>query len=254
MNNSKRFRFDWIFGTLFQPRKTFSLNFGQAVGVRRGSTWLVPLLLLSITGLILVFITGWLQGQNVTAPELSPDFQYLSPEQQTQMMQALQMRQGPIFRYVFPALTAILGVWFGWLLVGGLLHFLMTLQGGRGDTSLAMNLVAWSSLPYAIRDIIQTLYLLITRKLISSPGLSGFVSTEPGGFNLFLAEVLSLVDLYLVWRIILLTLGIKAATGLSTRKALTSAFVSLLIVLLLQVGLGYLGTTLGNLSIVRMFF
>jgi hypothetical protein len=170
------------------------------------------------------------------------------------MMQALQMRQGPVFRYVFPALTAILGVWIGWLLVGGLLHLLMTLQGGRGDTSSAINLVAWASLPFVVRDILQILYLLFTRKLIASPGLSGFINPETGGLNLFMAELLALVDIYLLWRLLLLILGIKAATGLSIGKALTSAVISLLIVLLLQVGLGYLGATLGSLSIVRMFF
>jgi len=254
MNNSKRLRLDWVWGTLFRPRFTFPNILGQIAGARRGSTWQVPLLLLTVTGLVLVFVTGWLQGLNPPAPELSPDFQYLSPEQQTQMMQALQMRQGPVFRYVFPALTAILGVWIGWLLVGGLLHLLMTLQGGRGDASPALNLVAWSSLPYAVRDLVQTIYLVITHKLIASPGLSGFIAAEAIGANLFLAKVLALVDLYLLWRLILMTLGAKAATGLSTGKAFTSALISLLIVLLLQVGLGYLGSTLGSLSIVRMFF
>ena len=249
MDTSKRLRFNWVWGTLFRPRKTFPLILAQP-----GSSWLTPLLLLTLTALLLVFISGWLQGQTATSPELSPDFQYLTPEQQTQMMQALQMRQGPIFRYVFPALTAILGVWIGWLLVGGLLHLLMTLQGGRGDTSSAINLVAWASLPFVVRDILQILYLLFTRKLIASPGLSGFINPETGGLNLFMAELLALVDIYLLWRLLLLILGIKAATGLSIGKALTSAVISLLIVLLLQVGLGYLGATLGSLSIVRMFF
>lgn len=254
MNNTKRLHFEWVLGALFRPRISFPDILGTNAGARRRSTWLVPLLLLSVTGLILVFVTGWLQGQNVTAPELSPDFQYLSPEQQTQMMQALQMRQGPVFRYVFPALTTLLGIWVGWLLVGGLLHLMMTLQGGRGDASTALNLVAWCSLPYAVRDIVQTVFMVFTRQMITSPGLMGFISTDSGGMNLFLAKFLALVDIYLIWRLILMTLGVKAAAGFGSGKAFISALVSILIVLLLQVGLGYLGTTLGSLSIVRMFF
>jgi hypothetical protein len=254
MNDSKRLSFNLIWGIFFRPRKTFTLIVGANSGVRPGRSWLTPLLLLTLTGLILVFVTGWLKGQNALEPELSPDFQYLSPEQQTQMMQALQMRQGPVFRYVFPALTSILSVWFGWLLVGGLLHLLMTLQGGRNDTGSAMNLVAWASLPYALRDIIQTIYMAFTRKLIISPGLSGFVPSETGGFSLFLLEIFALVDIYLLWRLILLLLGVKVAAGFSTGKALISALVPILIVLLLQAGLGYLGGTLSSLSITRMFF
>ena len=249
MNTPKRLRFDWVWGILFRPRKTFSEIVAQS-----GSSWQTPLLLLTVTALILVLVSGWLQGQSAAAPELSPDFQYLTPEQQTQMMQSLQMRQGPIFRFVFPALTSVLGVWIGWLLVGGLLHLLMTLFGGRGDTSSAMNLVAWANLPYAVRDIIQILAMLFTRKLIVSPGLSGFINTEAGGMTLVLAGLLALVDLYLVWRLLLLALGVKTATGLSFGKALISALIALLVVLLLQVGLSYLGAMLGNLSIIRMFF
>jgi hypothetical protein len=223
-------------------------------GTHPGSSWLTPLLLLSVTGLLLVLVSGWIQGQTMVAPELSPDFQYLSPDQQAQMMQALQMRQGPVFRYVFPALTAILAVWIGWLLVGGMLHLFTTLQGARGDASSALNLVAWSGLPYAVRDILQIIYLLITRKLITASGLSGFIPSDTVGLNLFLAELLALIDIYLLWRLLLLIIGIKAASGFSTGKALLSALIPLLIILLLQAGLGYLGATLSGLSIVRMFF
>jgi hypothetical protein len=251
MTNSKRLRLDWITGVLFKPRHTFAVIVGGSPGARPNSSWLTPLLFLTLTGLILVFVSGWLQGKNAVAPELSPDFEYLSPEQQTQMMQALQMRQGPVFRFVFPAMTAILGVWVGWLLLGGLLHLIMTLQGGRGDTNSAMTLVAWASLPYAVRDIIQVVYMLVTQKLVASPGLSGFGGAEA---NLFLVELLALVDIYLLWRLGLLTLGVKAATSFSTGKAFITAFIPLLVVLLLQAGLGYLGASLGSLEMVRMFF
>jgi hypothetical protein len=254
MNGSKRIRLDWIWGILIKPRKTFAAILGGGSGARPGSSWLTPLLFLTVTGLILVLVSGWIQGQAAVAPELSPDFQYLSPDQQTQMMQALQMRQGPVFRYVFPALKTVLSVWLGWLLVGGMLHLIITLQGGRGDTSSAMNLIAWSSLPYAVRDIVQTFYLLVTRKLVSAPGLSGFMPSATSGLNLFLIELLTLVDIYLLWRFILLIIGVKAAFGFPTGKALLSALIPLLIIMLLQVGMGYLGTTLGTLSIVRMFF
>ena len=254
MNKSKRLRFDWVWGTLFRPRHVFALIAKDNAGTYPANSWLTPLLLLTITGLLLAMTTGWVRGQITVEPELSPDFQYLSPEQQSQMMQALQMRQGPIFRYVFPAMTSLLSVWIGWLLVGGLLHLVMTLQGGRGDTGLAINLVAWANLPYALRDIIQIIYLAITRKLIASPGLSGFISAETGGWHLFWAKILTLVDISLFWRLVLLTLGVKKFAGFSIGKALISAVVPILIILLLQAGLGYLGATLGSLSIVRMFF
>jgi hypothetical protein len=249
MEPSKRLRFDWVWGILFRPRKTISQIVSQP-----GSSWLTPLLVLTLTGLLLVAVNGWVQGLTAAAPELPVDFEYYTPEQQTQWTQALQMRQGPVFRYVFPALTSLLGVWVGWLLVGGLLHLALTLLGGRGDATNAMNLVAWASLPYAVRDLVRIGYLAVTHQVIQTPGLSGFVDTANGGASLFLAALLELVDIYLIWKLLLLCLGVKAAGGLSTAKAFFSSAVVLLLVLLLQAGLGYLGSALGSLSIVRMFF
>jgi hypothetical protein len=114
--------------------------------------------------------------------------------------------------------------------------------------------VAWSSLPYAVRDLLQIIYLLVTRRLITAPGFSGFMASDASGLSLFLVALLTLVDIYLLWRLILLVIGVKAASGFSTGKALFSAITLLLILLLLQAGLGYLSATLGSLSIVRMFF
>lgn len=41
------FHFDWLFPALFRPRSTFA-----AIGAYSGSTWLTPLLVLTLTGLL----------------------------------------------------------------------------------------------------------------------------------------------------------------------------------------------------------
>jgi hypothetical protein len=169
-------------------------------------------------------------------------------------MQAMQATQGPVFIYVFPAISALFGVWVGWLLVGGLLHLLLTLLGGRGDTGSAMNLVAWASLPFAIRDIVRIASMLSTDHLIANPGLRGFAPLADANSSLFLASLLSLIDIYLIWHILLLIIGVNAADGLSRGKAVSGVFFTILLVLLLQVLFSFLSAKLGGLTIVRPFF
>ncbi len=247
----KRFYFSWALDLLFHPRKAF-----QRISSSSHAIWLTPLLILSCLVLINVLVSARLKNQAALSGEISypPDFQYYTPEQQAQYTQASQSTQGPVFVYVLPAIMSLLSVWGGWLILGGILHLVTTLLGGRGSTDISMNIVGWGSLPFAIRALVQVVYMLITNKLISSPGLSGFSPIGDAGGLVFLSHLLRLIDIYLIWQILLLTLGIRLSTGLNTTKSSFGVILAALIILLLQAGLSYLGNVLGNLTITRPFF
>jgi hypothetical protein len=117
-----------------------------------------------------------------------------------------------------------------------------------------MNIVAWASLPLAVREFVQLIYLLITNKLISNPGLSGFSQVGVSGLPLYLSQILALIDIYLVWQIMLLILGVRISTGLNPTKSIFGVILPVLIILLIQSGISYLGSALGNLNITRPFF
>lgn len=183
-----------------------------------------------------------------------PDFQYYTPEQQAQYTQAIQSTQGPVFVYVLPSITSLLGVWIGWLILGGILHLVTTLLGGRGSTTVSMNIVAWGSLPFALRAIIQILYLLISKNLINNPGLSGFGPTSNSGWLLFFGQLLKLIDIYLIWQIYLLIIGVRSSAALPITKSTIGVILSVAIILTIQAGLFSLISLLGNLTITRPFF
>ncbi|HLE14914.1 MAG TPA: YIP1 family protein [Anaerolineales bacterium] len=251
MESRKRFHFDWVFPALFHPRQTF-----EKIAAQAGSVWLTPLLILTLAAIGLVLVAGPIKQQIVmnTPPELPPDFQYYSPEMQAQFMQAQAATQSPVFIYVMPALAAIFRVWAGWLLVGGLLHLVLTLLGGRGATSAAMNLVAWSSLPYALLDLVRIAAVLYTKRLIETPGLSGFTPVGVGFFLAFLAVFLAQVDIYLIWQIALLAVGVRVASGLKTSKVVLGVTLVTLLVVVSYAALTGLISSLGGMTIVRPFF
>ncbi len=246
---NRRLHMGWIIGCFIHPRQTF----GQIAAQSR-SVWQTPILLLMLTAAARVLVSGWIQQGIMlsTGPLLPPDFQYYSPEQQAQFMQAAQTTSGPVFIYVFPLIAALFGIWIGWILVSGLLHLITTLSGGRGEMSLTLNIVAWASLPFAVRDIIRAASMLAAHQLIEHPGLSGFVPT--GDATAYLVAFSSLVDIYLIWHMILLVIGVRAGMGVSLPKAIITVVLTIGTVIGLQALLGHLATRLGSLTIVRPFF
>jgi hypothetical protein len=209
------------------------------------------MLLLSITAILVVVVAGYLKSRAALMGEvtLPPDWQFWTPEMQNNYMQAQQATQGPVFLYIMPMVGSLAGLWVGWLLLAALLHFGSTLLGGRGSMQSALNIVAWASLPFAVRDILRIIFMLAAGHAIMSPGLSGFTST-PG----FVSQLFARLDIFLVWQVMLLVIGFALTDGLPRTKAVTGVVVVLLLVLLAQAGLGALGSSFGGLAVQRPFF
>jgi hypothetical protein len=251
IQKNKSLNFAWVPDLLFRPRRFF-----QRISTINSSLWLTPLIILSIAVILNVLIVGRIKSQALLMGDVTypPDFQYYSPEQQAQYMQATQSTQGPVFSYVLPSITSLLGVWVGWLILGGSLHLITTLFGGRGSTALSLNIVAWSSLPLVFREMVQIIYLLYTDSLISNPGLSGFWPLAESGLLLYFSQILTLIDIYLIWQTVLLILGVRISTGLNRVKSIFCGILTVLFILIIQSGFSYLVSLLGDLNISRPFF
>ena len=215
------------------------------------ATWLTPMLLLSFTAILVVVVAGYLKSQAAITGEvqLPPDWEFWTPEMQNNYMRAQQATQGPVFLYIMPMVSSLTGLWVGWLLLAALLHFGSTLLGGRGSMQSALNIVAWSSLPFAVRDILRVVFMLAAGHAIISPGLSGFTST-PG----LVSQLLTRVDIFLIWQVVLLIIGFALTDGLARGKAVTGVVVVIILVLLAQAGIGALTSGFGGLAVQRPFF
>lgn len=235
-----------IVALFLHPRRFFS---SQANG------WGLPMLVLSLTLAAQTAVAGYFRARAAAMGEmpLPPDWQWWTPEMQNNYMQAQQATQGPVFVYIIPLVGALTGLWLGWLLVSGLMHLASTLLGGRGTMSTALGVVAWASLPLALRDILRAVFMFAAGRAIASPGLSGFVGGGEGGM-LFAAQLLGLVDLFFVWYAVLAVIGFSVKDNLSNGKAALGVVGVLVLILLAQAGLGMLGQNLGGMLISRPFF
>lgn len=248
IRRERQIRRKWLISVLTRPGQTLA-----QIGAQTESVWILPLLVISIAALVNVAVTGWLRQSAAAMGEvvIPPELQYLPPEQQAQYIQAVQATTGPVFVYVFPALKSLMLVWFGWLLVSGSVHLLLTILGGRGDIGSMVNIVAWAGLPYALRDLVRAGAMFTSKQLIQTTGLAGFAPAGDGNLSLFLMSALALIDIYLIWHTVLLVNGTRAASKLSLARTLTGILITVLLAVALQASLGYGAAKLSDLRIIQ---
>jgi len=245
----RRFHFDLLLPALFRPRDTFARLAAQG-----RPAWLTPILILTITGLLAVLVAGPVKIANSQSGQIDvpPGFEFWTPEQQAQFYQAQQATSGPVFVYGLPALLVVLRVWFGWLVMGGVLHLVLTTLGGRDTTAGALNIVAWASLPFALRDLLQAGFILMEKKLLNS-GVESFAPAGEGLVPAIVAELLARVTLYGLWYVLLLVIGVRATGGLTAGKAWAGVLISLVVLLLLGILPGVILRQVSGLAVTRPF-
>ncbi len=253
-NNNKQQRADgsWLWKILIMPRRALA----QIVKAEK-AVWLPALLALSLTALALAMANGFVKQRiGLDNPAQLPEyFQYYSAEQQQQFMQALEATSGSAFLYVLPGMVALAKVWLGWLIVGSLVYLSLTAVGSGVKSGTIMNLIAWSSVPIALRNLVRLIAVLASSSLIQAPGLSGFAPAGGGNGSLFLSALLGLIDLYWVWQVVLLAMGGAMAGKASLVKTVGGIAFTMVVILLFKALAGYGIAMLGNsVTAVQVFF
>jgi hypothetical protein len=152
-----------------------------------------------------------------------------SEEERAQMERATSIVASPLITIVFPAFSGIVGRVVGWLAWSGALYLAGMALGGRSALGPVFRMVVWTWFPYALRSLLQTIYIPVSGQLILNPGLSGLVrqggsvsemiAAPPNLGQQILAGILSRFDLFLVWHLALLVIGVHVTMRLSRRKA-----------------------------------
>ena len=217
-----------LWGIIIRPRAT--LEHLREHGPR---TWWVPALLVVLLIVLPILVAAPIVVEQsreailVTQEQLAErQGTELSAEQQAQME---SMATSPLIIVAFPAVLGVVGQVVGWLAWAGVLYLAGIALGGRSTFGQMFRMVVWTWLPYALRGLLQTVSILASGQLIANPGLSGLVqdnrpvaeviAAPPSLDQMLLVAFLAKVDLFLVWNLILLVIGVTAVTRLPQRKA-----------------------------------
>lgn len=229
---------------LVQPRRSFfallwgmirhpglTLDYLRHSG---GRAWILMALLAALSVVALVAAVApitarlsqeALRAQMESQPGLFPEGE--DPEMQARIS---QFTTNPLLTVVMPSATGVIGMALGWLMWAGGLHLLSVMVGGNSHFGAMWAGVIWSYLPIALRNGLQTIFVMASGEPISNQGLSGLlveersvaelIATPPSAGRLALQSLLAQIDLFTIWNIVLLFIAVMTIARLSRRKAL----------------------------------
>jgi hypothetical protein len=121
----------------------------------------------------------------------------------------------------------------GGILIGAVAVFgLGVMLGGKASFRQIFPVVVWSSVPLALRQVVHTAVTLATGQTVAA-GISGALTRTEAAAAPILNTLFEKIDLYLIWQLVLLGLGIAVTARLSKGKSL----LIILIYLALSAGL-----------------
>ena len=241
-----------LLGIIVRPRVTL-----EYLKERGGRAWWVPALLAALLLVVPILVVAPITAQQTREAILATQEQMeeqqgaeLSAEQRDQMT---SIAASPLITVVFPVAAGVVGLVVGWLVWSGGLYLVGMALGGRSTFGGMLRMVVWTWIPYVLRGLLQTVYILATGQVVANPGLSGLVQdssrvgemtfASPGLGQMLLAGFLSRIDLFLVWNLALLVTGVMVVTRLPRRKAVLAT----LVVWLLLTALGLTPALIGGL-------
>lgn len=239
-----------LWGMIVRPRRALA-----SIDEFRKRSWWLSALLAVLFAILPVIVAAPITAQRSREAVAATQEQFgedASDEERAQMEQAMSVVASPLITVVFPAVGSALGLAVGWLIWAGALYLAGLALGGRSTFGQMLPMVIWTWFPYALRGLLQTVYILASGQIIANPGLSGFVldnrsvgemiAAPPSMGETLLASFLSRVDIFLIWHMILLVIGVRVTTKLPRRK---SALVTLGVWLLLT-ALGLIPALVGG--------
>lgn len=235
--------FEWLLQILIHPRKTIA-----TISEQEKPVWLTPMATFSFLAIVSALIAWPIKRDAIiNGLTLPADFQYYSTDQQAQFLTAQATQSSVLFTFIFPVLGALVTLWLVWFLMSSILHMGHFISGSSTDKQGYFNLTAWVMTPIAVRQFVQILAMLISHKTIASAGLSGFIASAGTGAG-FLAGILAQVDIYFIWEVILLMIGVVPLSGLTKTKSWTVTAITLLIIVLLMAIPHFVGSVISGVS------
>ncbi|MFU8772641.1 MAG: Yip1 family protein, partial [Anaerolineales bacterium] len=216
-----------ILGMILRPKDTHSYLLAQG-----GHKWLYMAALATLMVIILAVISGPIIAsffEEIFMPTyvtLDDRFE-ITPEIQAQMEQVLTH---PIITIGFPAVFTVTMIWVGWLIWTVALHLVGMWLGGKHRFGQIWQVVVWSQLPIIFSGFLASIYILITGEFIFNLSLARLFGIEPAfpdpSFvqpsvgQMVMHALLARIELFQVWSLILIGIGMMVAAKLSLRKAI----------------------------------
>ncbi len=204
--------------------------------------WFTALLIL-----VVAVVSSYVIGPKMQEYLLESQIQTMRenfPEMEISEEQLKQFSGMGAFTNIMMIVSPIVGSIIGWLFIALIYWGLILVFGGETNYNKTLTLVIISSVPVLISNLVNMFYTLYTGKLIIHQGLSGLVATGDTFVNAsnLLYLILSRVDIFILWGLILLIIGIAISCKMKAWKSI----LTVLIVLILGLIISFIGASISR--------
>jgi hypothetical protein len=175
-----------LFGWVDQPKKTLR----YVTSEQRWSLWLAPALIIVLSLVIVTAISAPAMselGREQAQRQIAAQAGSIPAEQADQVQKTVELFTSPLF---------------------------------LAASAIALGTLMWTWLPFAVRDLVQAVYVLVNGALPLNKGLSFLVASSDQAQNAgnIAYGFLSQVDPFLAWHLFLVAIGLTVTTRSTTLK------------------------------------
>jgi hypothetical protein len=190
------------------------------VGKKPGWAWVTPAFLV-LVGLVVFSVVTAPLASELALRQAQQQMASLPPQQAEQAATQIERFTSPPVVAGFSIVGGLVVLAVMWLVWAGVLYFLGLVAGGEASFAQSFVLLAWSWIPYSVRHLTQAAYIAYSGQLILNQGLSFLVATgdQTKDATNWLYGLLSQFDLFYLWHLILVVVGLAAVGRFSKTKA-----------------------------------
>ena len=187
--------------------------------IKEKPLWLLPVVLAVVANMAVSLVSlryvDWAQARQVAMDSMRQ--RNMTEDQISQAMERMdQFQSNPLMRYGFPLVgaffTSVVSVFFLALIY----NVSLPLLGAAGNFMRTLSVIAVSGLVSIPGAIVRIVLILLKKSADVSTSL---LVAAPGLKSGFLAVILSRVDLFAIWQLILAGLGLKVVFDIRGSKS-----------------------------------
>lgn len=206
-----------LVGMVDKPTATFK----SVLARRQRWVWAVPLLVVMLCFTVMTAV-GSPYAAEFAREQAQRQLDSMPAEQAAAARASMDTFISPPFILVTGLVTGSLLFLLGVVAQAALLYFGALVAGGEVSFGPVFTTSAWTRLPFAIGFLTQAIFVGVARRMLQYPGLSTLIAS--GDFMKDsrnpLVGLLGRVDLFWLWHILLVVLGLAVVARFSRTKSL----------------------------------
>ena len=207
-----------IMNVFLSPREAFE-------AVERKPNWVVPFVIILIVSLAATYFIApvAMQERMESQREQLIEDRGMTPEEADQAM-----AMGAKIGRIAAPIMGLLGAGITIIAVAAVLLFLGNIiMGGDGNFKRVFSMYSYSSMIGVLGTIITTPFIISKQTVHMSVGLGALLTpvTEGAFMDKFVYQLLSKVELFTIWQLVVVSIGMAVVYKFTTKKAATGVVV-----------------------------